>query len=647
MARPRRPNHSRLVWTPSRRGGGWPGAVALAALWCLAAAPGCTTSNDKANAGFAGPDRRPGLRAGGLQDLEAFAQAIDDGRVPTSQEYMTAGWQNEQVASLPDAGASTVYTIHSLAAVGRGRATGDALTALVQIGANARGLLARAADGSPTVDVGGLALVLAVDVSGSMARSSKMAMVRQGLHALVEALPSGVIFGLVSFNGESFATWHPRVYQRSDHLKALHTRIDGMEAAGGTNLHEGLRRGLLQASEISADLKHRHLLLLTDGRPTSGVIDTDAILGLLAQSWPHQVQVSTMGIGDDFDAELLEKIAAAGGGRVWFSAAPKTAARVLPEVLATLTTPSVANLTLEIEPGTLWQLVDMPGFATETSGSRVKVVGPTPRVSAALLASRLVDAQKATAAAQAARKAAVNARKAADADPTDKPKGYTAQLAEEAAVEAEQAQEQAWANVLPSAAGPMPSLLGTLDPGVVLARLRLRDGLTLDPQQLKDAAIATVRWSYDLPDTSVRESGTSEARIAFLSEASDGSFEALSTCLSRATMANYQAGEAAREAIALWDEARALELQPAPAATVLTALRAEAWAAVVAALVVMDDHEAALDAQLNAVTPTCDANAADAVKAHLARCRCLLAELREAMRPVVAPETAADRPSGC
>lgn len=260
---------------------------------------------------FVGPDEMPGLRAGGVQDIAAYDRAFRSG-IPKPTDFDLAGWLNHQVTALPAADPDHDLSLHAMAAVRQVPAV-SGMKGVVQVGLGSRRLLPTRFEPNATAEH--IGLVLAIDESGSMATGQRLARLRQGLRLLLDNLPEGVKFGVVGFAGGARDLWPAKAWQSGQHLVATKAAVAGLTASGGTNTHAGLARALAMARAMPADLVHRHVVLITDGRPSRGQVDPDRLTALLDGT--SGVGLSVIGIGEEIDDLLLRRLAARGGGATW------------------------------------------------------------------------------------------------------------------------------------------------------------------------------------------------------------------------------------------------------------------------------------------------------------------------------------------
>jgi hypothetical protein len=127
-----------------------------------------------------------------------------------------------------------------------------------------------------------LNLALVVDTSSSMGVEvpgcpmAKLHHVKEGLKHVLKYLKEGDLVSLVSFADDATVILPPT--EAVSHRHEITEAIEGLEAQGTTNLYEGLRRGAEMVRQNRRTLNR--ILLFTDGQPTSGIVDPDAITAL-------------------------------------------------------------------------------------------------------------------------------------------------------------------------------------------------------------------------------------------------------------------------------------------------------------------------------------------------------------------------------
>ncbi|HEX5499791.1 MAG TPA: VIT domain-containing protein, partial [Thermomicrobiales bacterium] len=156
---------------------------------------------------------------------------------------------------------------------------------------------------APGIDPGRTAMakdvILVLDTSGSM-KGEKLAQAKTALDAVLADLAPDDRFAAIEFSTgarEFAASLTPA--GRASEARAW---VDGLRAEGGTDIDLALQTAL---SMVDPD-RPTMLLFLTDGLPTEGVVDANAILRDVASVAPASVRLFAFGVGDDVDTTLLD-----------------------------------------------------------------------------------------------------------------------------------------------------------------------------------------------------------------------------------------------------------------------------------------------------------------------------------------------------
>src|SRR5690606_30233954 len=108
---------------------------------------------------------------------------------------------------------------------------------------------------------------------------------------------------------------------------------------GATNLHDGMVLGFEQVdARWSKDAVNR-VMLLSDGVPTVGPDGVEALLGAAAPHLDRGITLSTIGVGDDFNNELMLQLARHGGGSFYYLDEVERVKTVFRDELETMLTP--------------------------------------------------------------------------------------------------------------------------------------------------------------------------------------------------------------------------------------------------------------------------------------------------------------------
>lgn len=209
-------------------------------------------------------------------------------------------------------------------------------------------LMARFASG-PAVDNRNrrpINLSLVIDRSGSMA-GAKIDYTRQAASFLVQHLSAEDRLSIVLYNDKVETLLPPEKISNKDSIIHLLERI---RVRGTTNLSGGWLEGCRHvATGLSDDMVNR-VILMSDGLANRGVTDPAQLITLSRQKREAGVTTTTMGLGEDFNEDLLMEMANAGGGAYYFIESPEVAPEIFNEELSGLLNVVGQNLTIRLTP---------------------------------------------------------------------------------------------------------------------------------------------------------------------------------------------------------------------------------------------------------------------------------------------------------
>ncbi|MEM9378457.1 MAG: HEAT repeat domain-containing protein [Planctomycetota bacterium] len=147
-----------------------------------------------------------------------------------------------------------------------------------------------------------------LDLSGSMEIDDRIGRLKLQLRDALVGIPSSGRFNLIFFTADA-SSWGKRLVRMTPANRArADVVIDRLQADGWTNLHAGLALAF-------SDPDVRTILLLSDGEPSRGVTDTQAILrDVRAWNESRGVVVHTVSIGEIGSTGLMDGLAMLTGG---------------------------------------------------------------------------------------------------------------------------------------------------------------------------------------------------------------------------------------------------------------------------------------------------------------------------------------------
>ena len=169
-----------------------------------------------------------------------------------------------------------------------------------------------------------LNLSLVLDRSGSM-EGQKMVQARNTAMFCVDQMLATDRLSVVAFDDHIDLLFPSEPVVNKQSMKNMISRI---EARGSTALHEAWVRGGLTVSEHMLDSGINRVVLVTDGLANVGITSTDEIVTQAMGLHQRGVSTTTIGIGSDFNEDLLMPMAESAGGNAWHVVEPGDLQRI-------------------------------------------------------------------------------------------------------------------------------------------------------------------------------------------------------------------------------------------------------------------------------------------------------------------------------
>lgn len=207
------------------------------------------------------------------------------------------------------------------------------------------------APNEPVVDVvvrAPMAVSLVVDTSGSMS-GEKIENARLAASSLIETLSDGDIVSIYAFANGVAEVAPPTTLDPSTRGDLMN-RVRYLHAGGGTNLYGGVATGLQRLAQAPASHPVRRIFLVSDGQANVGPSDPQTLGHLAANGTEHGAQISSIGVGLDYDEHVLGSLAVNSSGRLWHLERPHQLAAILEGEVQLLTRTVATNAIIEIHP---------------------------------------------------------------------------------------------------------------------------------------------------------------------------------------------------------------------------------------------------------------------------------------------------------
>lgn len=163
-----------------------------------------------------------------------------------------------------------------------------------------------------------LNLCLILDHSGSM-KGRPIETVKHAALQIIDSLSPGDRLSLVAFDHEAKVIVPSQGVENS---AAIKFQVNKLQASGGTAIDEGMKLGIEELAKGKSEAISQ-AFLLTDGENEHG--DNDRCLKLAELAAISNITLNTLGFGDFWNQDILEKIADLGGGTLSYIQKPEDA----------------------------------------------------------------------------------------------------------------------------------------------------------------------------------------------------------------------------------------------------------------------------------------------------------------------------------
>src|SRR5688572_16567096 len=316
-----------------------------------------------------------GVSFGGAQDIGEFRAILNRGEIPGSKTLDANGFFNEHYNAPPQLTCTGTLCISPGLSVGKDWLTGQYQAAL-QISVNTN------VDPTQYTRLP-MNLVVVVDHSGSMAADGRLEKVKAGLHTLIDNILPEDRLAIISFDD---VVTIDQGFQTTLDRTRLHQVVTALQPRGGTNIHDGLKAGFAMLGENPPNEKQNRIIFLSDGLATVGITSGQTIISMAATNIAKGIGLTTIGVGDTFDVELMRGLAERGAGNFYFVENASAATEVFTEELKYFLSPLALDIKIEARTdASKWEQKAVVGSTLWTAGPSLGKMD----VPAVFLASRV------------------------------------------------------------------------------------------------------------------------------------------------------------------------------------------------------------------------------------------------------------------
>jgi Ca-activated chloride channel family protein len=207
-----------------------------------------------------------------------------------------------------------------------------------------------------------VALTLTIDTSGSMS-GDKIIQARRAARTLVSKLKMGDMVAIHSFADSARELLPPTVIDTRTRQLALGT-IAELTAGGGTNMFDAMRKSGARASATPASHPVRRIVMISDGRATVGRTDKQSLGSIAEHAMRRGVQVTSLGVGLDYDEATLNELAVRSSGRLYHLADASEMSSILQNELQLLQGTMATAAMVRIVPAPGVRLIGIGGMGS-------------------------------------------------------------------------------------------------------------------------------------------------------------------------------------------------------------------------------------------------------------------------------------------
>ncbi|MFL5320936.1 MAG: vWA domain-containing protein [Myxococcaceae bacterium] len=156
-----------------------------------------------------------------------------------------------------------------------------------------------------------VSLALVIDRSGSM-HGDKLNRAKEAALKLIDQLAPSDRLAIIHYGGDVVAL--PSLEATAANKAKMIDFVSRIVDSGDTNIGAGLDQASTELTEKMKDYSVNRIILLSDGQPTSGLVNPESLVLAVGELRRHGFTVSALGVGADFNETLMSQMANNGGG---------------------------------------------------------------------------------------------------------------------------------------------------------------------------------------------------------------------------------------------------------------------------------------------------------------------------------------------
>ncbi len=328
-----------------------------------------SASLSSASVGSAMPSQNLGFAVGGAKDVNNFRQNIEEDYLPLASDITYEGLFYDYYFDTGQQSACRKLFCPSYATAVSSDPVSNQNEYFLSVGLNS-GLK------ESDFERKKLNLVIVLDISGSMgspfdryyydrfgreqyveendndaeANKSKLEVAAQAVIALLDQLKPEDRLGIVLFDDDAYLAKPLNLVGETD-LEAIKNHILEITEEGGTEMSAGIKMGTELFSEQLMKNKSEYenrMIFLTDAMPNQGETSEEGLLGLTKKNATDGIYTTFIGIGVDFNTELVEAVTKISGANYHSVHSSEEFTKKLSDEFELMVTPLVFDLALTL-----------------------------------------------------------------------------------------------------------------------------------------------------------------------------------------------------------------------------------------------------------------------------------------------------------
>lgn len=206
-------------------------------------------------------------------------------------------------------------------------------------------------------------MVIVLDRSGSM-KGRKISDARKAVINLLSNLSANDRFALITYS-DNVQYVSPMEKVTASHRERLESLIHRITAGGGTNLGAGLQAGIDLLVSATQNGNTGKVILISDGLANKGITDSIRLGRMAAVAAEEEFAISTVGVGQEFNEQLMTAIADRGAGNYYYLENPMAFAEVFQKELFYSKATVATNVSIAFPLNNEISLVNASGYVIE------------------------------------------------------------------------------------------------------------------------------------------------------------------------------------------------------------------------------------------------------------------------------------------